>query len=291
MATRLKAQPPFEVVRLSPAIGAEIRGLDLRRSLDEDTRVALRRAWADHAVLLFRGQDLSEADQFRTAQLFGPVADRVQPPVERRSYRPDPHNRMQLVTDRLDDEGRPLGSLGHGEMWFHTDKCYVERPHRASFLYALEIPREGGHTLFASLYSAYERMRPELKRKLEGRRGLQVYDYGKTEVADVDTFKLDELLHYWQPVFVTNPDSGRRAVYVSRLMTAAIEGLGKAESQSILDELFGLIERPDNIYEHVWRVGDLVMWDNLASLHARTDWPKDQPRSLRRCTIKGERLF
>lgn len=291
MATRLRQRAAFEVVPLSPAIGAEIRGLDLRETFDDATETALRRAWADHAVLLVRGQELSEDDQFRFAGIFGPIADRVQPPVERRAYRPDPHNRMQLVTDRLDAEGRPLGSLGHGEMWFHTDKCYVERPHRASFLYAMEIPREGGHTLFASLCRAYDRMRPELRVRLEGRRVLQVYDYGKTQVADIDSIRLEDLLHYWQPIFVTNPDSGRRAIYVSRLMTAAIEGLDVAESQAILDELFGLIEQPDNIYKHVWRVGDIVMWDNLASLHARTDWPNDQPRSLRRCTIQGGRLY
>jgi taurine dioxygenase len=290
MATRLKQEAAFEVVPLTPAIGAEIRGLDLRHELDGATRLALRRAWAERSVLVFRGQDLAEADQFRFAAIFGPIADRVQPPVERRAWRADPHKRMQLVTDRLDMEGRPLGSLGHGEMWFHTDKCYVERPHRGSFLYSVEIPSTGGNTRFASLYRAYDRIPDALKRRLGGRKVLQVYDYGKTAPADLDAYDLNTLLHCWQPLFVTNPDSGKRAVYVSRLMSLAVEGLDKAESRAALDRLCDLVEAPDNIYEHVWRVGDLVMWDNLSCVHARTDWPRGEHRLLRRCTIQGGRL-
>lgn len=290
MAARLKEGTAFEAAPLHPAIGMEIRGLDLRRELSPATVAALRRLWSEHSVLLFRGQDLSEADQFRFAACFGPIADRVQPPVERRAYRPDPYNRMQLITDRLDDEGRPLGSLGHGEMWFHTDKCYVERPHRASFLYSLEIPSTGGHTRFASLYRACERIPADLKARLAGRKVLQVYDYGTTERADIENIRLEELLHFWQPLFVTNPDSGRQAVYVSRLMSLAIEGLEPAEGRAVLDYLADLTEAPDNVYEHVWRVGDLLMWDNLSCVHARADWPQGEPRTLRRCTIKGERL-
>jgi len=290
MATRLKQSAAFEVVPLTSAIGAEIRGLDLRAEFDDATGQALRRAWGERSVLLFRGQDISEADQFRFAGIFGPIADRVQPPVERRAYRADPHNRMQLITDRVDEEGKPLGSLGHGEMWFHTDKCYVERPHRGSFLYSVEIPSTGGNTRFASLYRAYERIPDALKRRLDGRKVLQVYDYGTTAPADIDSYDLKTLLHYWQPLFVTNPDSGKRAVYVSRLMSLAIEGFDKAESRAVLDQLCDLVEAPDNVYEHVWRVGDLVMWDNLSCVHARTDWPKNEHRLLRRCTVQGGRL-
>jgi taurine dioxygenase len=291
MATRLKDGVPFEALPLHPAIGMEIRGLDLRWELDAATVGELRRLWGAHAVLLFRGQDLSEAEQFRVAGCFGPVADRVKPPVERRAWRADPENRMQLITDRVDGEGRPLGSLGHGEMWFHTDKCYVERPHRASLLYSVEIPSSGGHTKFASLYGAFERIPADLKKKLDGRRVLQVYDYGTTAPADIETLRLDDLLHYWQPLFVTNPDSGKQALYVSRLMSLAIEGLDAAESRATIDRLADLTEVPDNIYEHVWRVGDLVMWDNLGCVHARTDWPAGETRTLRRCTVQGERLY
>src|SRR5690606_24627984 len=123
MATRLKDQTGFQAVPLSPAIGIEIRGLDFKSPVDAATQGALRRLWADNSILLVRDLDFSEDDQFRFARMFGEIADRVQPPVERH-FRADPFNKMQLVTDRVDEDGKPVGSLGHGEMWFHTDKCY-----------------------------------------------------------------------------------------------------------------------------------------------------------------------
>jgi taurine dioxygenase len=101
---------------------------------------------------------------------------------------------------------------------------------------------------------------------------------------------LDELLHYWQPIFVTNPDTGRKAVYVSRLMSVRIEGMDEAESRAVLDQISDIIEAPDNFYEHTWTPGDIIIWDNLSSLHARTEWPADERRTLRRVTIKGDAL-
>ncbi len=289
MATQLESRSGMTFRPLSPAIGVEAVGVDLSKPLDAELASDLKRVWAEHSILLVRGQDLSDEDQFRFARHFGPIAPRPKPPVEKRDYVPDPENPMHLVTDRVDEQGRRLGSLGHGEMWFHTDKCYVPAPHRASALYAIEIPTEGGHTKFASLYAAYDRLPDDLRETLEGRRALQVYDYTKTDVASVDA-KLEELMHFWQPVFVTNPDTGRRALYVNRLMTARIEGMDEEESRETLDRLCDLIEAPDNVYEHVWQPGDIIVWDNLSSLHARTDWPHDQRRTLRRCTVEGVEL-
>jgi taurine dioxygenase len=289
MATQLQQAASLDVVPLSPAIGVEVRGIDLRSDLDEATRTALRTAWTENCILLVRGQDLTEDEQFAYARVYGEVADRVAPPVEKRAYRADPTNRMQLVTNRQDDEGRPLGSLGDGEMWFHTDKCYIEKPHRASLLYAVEIPSTGGHTKFANLYNAYDRLPLRLRDRLAGRKVLQLYDYGKADHPNLDQ-NLDELLHYWQPLFVTNPDTGRKAVYVSRLMSVRIEGMDDNESRAVLDEISDIVEAPDNVYDHAWTPGDIIIWDNLSSLHARTDWPREQPRSLRRVTIKGEAL-
>ncbi|MBT5051519.1 MAG: TauD/TfdA family dioxygenase [Rhodospirillaceae bacterium] len=289
MATQLQQTSKFELVPLSPAIGVEARGLDITKPLDGETRQLLRQAWAENSILLVRTDGLTEDEQFAYARNFGDIADRVQPPVEKRSFRADPTNRMQLVTDEVDEEGKPKGSLGHSEMWFHTDKCYIEKPHRASFLYAVDIPTEGGHTKFASLYNAYDRLPPDLKNKLDGRKVLQLYDYTSNDFPDLNQ-NLDDLLHYWQPLFVTNPDTGRKAVYVSRLMSVRIEGMDDDEGRAVLDEICDIIEAPDNIYDHRWIPGDIMLWDNLSSLHARTDWPQDQRRTLRRVTIKGDRL-
>ena len=290
MATQLKGLEGPEFVSLSPHIGVEARGIDISQPVDPATQAALRQAWAENSVLLVRTDGLTEDEQFAYARLFGEVAARVKPPVEKRAYRADPDNPMQLVTNQLDEQGRPLGSLGDGEMWFHTDKCYVEKPHRASFLYAVEIPAEGGHTKFASLYNAWDRLPADIKARIEGLKVLQVYDYGKDQAADIDD-RLEDLLHYWQPMVVANPDTGRKAVYVSRLMSLRIEGMDEAESRALLDPICDIIEAEDNIYEHVWRPGDIILWDNLSCVHARTDWPREQRRTLRRVTIKGDALY
>ncbi|MGB0576593.1 MAG: TauD/TfdA dioxygenase family protein [Alphaproteobacteria bacterium] len=274
--------------RLSDAIGIEVRDIDLNEPMDEILTRTLKALWAQKSILLIRGQTLDDAAQYAFARIFGEIAPRSKPPVERRDYVPDAENPMHLITDRVDENGRRLGSLGHGEMYFHTDKCYEEKPHRASTLYAMEIPSEGGHTKFASLYRAYEKLPDDLRNRLEGRRALQVYDFGTVPVGpDVNIY---ELMHCWQPIFVTNPDTGQKALYVNRLMTSRIEGLDEVENREVLETLWEIIESPDNIYEHVWAPGDIIVWDNLSSVHARTDWPQDERRTLRRCTVQGDML-
>jgi taurine dioxygenase len=281
----------IEVIKLHPHIGAEIRGVDLRRPLGPDTLRRVRDAWHAHTVLLFRDQNLSEDDQRRFAGYFGEVAKRVPPKPGAPGVGDSPDwDDMMMVTDGVDAKGKPLGSLGHGEMWFHTDKCYHRRPHRASFLYGIDIPTEGGHTQFASMYAAYDRLPTELKRRLDGAMVIQGQQYGVGRRIDI-TLPLESTHHCRQPIFVTNPGSGRKALYVASQNSMWIEGMDRAESEALLERLFAIAEDPEIIYEHVWRPGDLVMWDNLACLHARTDWPREQRRTLRRCTVEGEPLY
>ena len=279
----------MEFLKLSEAIGIEVRGLNISEPIDDVVGLALRQAWAKNSMLLVRGQNLTEDEQFAYARIYGKVAARVKPPVEKRAYRADPDNPMQLVTNKVDKAGNPIGSLGDGEMWFHTDKCYVEKPHRASFLYAVEIPLSGGHTKFASLYNGYDCLPCSLRQKLEGRKVLQMYDYTKIEPGNLNQ-PLENLLHHWQPVFVTNPDTRRKAVYINRLMSVRVEGYSDDESRALINAVADIVEAPKNIYEHAWKPGDIIIWDNLSCLHARTDWPREQARTLRRVTIEGEVL-
>jgi taurine dioxygenase len=164
---------------------------------------------------------------------------------------------------------------------------YVPEPHKATFLYAIKIPSRGGNTWFTNMYQAYDNLPAELKRRLAGRRVLHVYDYGTVGRIDPDTADLSRIKHQWQPAFIANPETGRTALYVNRLMAARIEGLPRAESDDILERLFDVVEDPSIRYEHVWRPGDLVMWDNRCSCHARTDFPREEVRMLRRCTVLG----
>ena len=290
MATRVQQHSEIKIKKLHPKIGAEVTGFDLRLPFDDEIIQIIKEAWYKHTVLLFRNQQLSEDEQLRFASLFGPIADRVQPPRNKNYSDAADWGKLMLVTDHVSEDGKPLGSLGHGEMTFHTDKCYRERPHHASFLYGIEIPDTGGNTKFASLYAAYNSMPQSLKKRLKNSFVMQGHQYGGYGRLDLDV-DLADIHHFRQPMIVKNPGSGMPALYISRLNTMWIEGIDRRESEALLEQLFDLTEDPRNMYEHVWRQGDLLMWDNLACLHARTDWPKDQKRALRRCTTEGERLW
>lgn len=289
MNTAIRADG-LTITPLTEHVGALVEGVDLSRPLDDATVGLLNAAFNDHVALVFRGQDLTEDDQLRFAGIFGPLGLRRSAPKEIAEGADEDKGHVMLVTNIRDAADTTAGSYGDGEMWFHADSCYYEVPNRATFLYSVELPSTGGNTRVNSMYAAYDRLPDALRQKLEGRRVLQVHDHKRRERLDLDAIDISGLKHCWQPIFVTHAVTGRRALYVNRLMSAAIEGLERAESDAILDDLFDLVEDPAIIYEHVWRLGDLLMWDNTCSIHARTDFPRDQNRLLRRCTVQGTAL-
>lgn len=271
---------------LSDACGAEIKGVDLREALDPDTVAAIEQAFHEHVVVVFRGQDLTEDDQTRFANHFGGLGERKQSPngsTPGGSY----DTPFMLVTNMRDDKGEPLGAFGDGEMWFHHDTSYYEAPHKATLLYAVTLPSWGGNTCFSNMYKAYDNLPEDLRQRLEGRKVLQIHDYKRRERIDIYNSDISGMLQYEQPLFVTHPATGRKALYISRLMSARIEGLEAEENEEILNQLFDISEDPAIVFEHEWQLGDLVMWDNYASIHMRRDFPRDQPRMMRRLTLQG----
>lgn len=273
----------IDIIPINANFGAEVRGLDLSKPVDAATAARLEEAWNRHILLLFRDQVLSDVELKHSADWLGTASEIVMP-LHRRA---DQDVAIALISNILDDKGKPIGALGDGEMWFHHDNCYTPEPDKGTWLYAVELPSEGGHTLFANGYLAYEALPDRLKRAIAGRRVLRVYDWTIRQRPDVSN--LDNMPHCWQPAVVVHPVTRRKALYVDRLMTVAIEGYEKAESDALLDALFPYIERRD--YEHVWRLGDYVLWDNRCSAHARTDFPANQRRLLKRGKIAGERLI
>jgi taurine dioxygenase len=277
----------LDVRPISPALGIEVRDLDLRVPLPADTIAELTRLWHDNVLLVFRDQQLSEDEQLGFASQFGKIGARARPP-ERRPEGADYNAHVMLITN-IRRNGVPIGSLPDGEMWFHHDMCYTAAPHKGTMLYAIEIPSRGGNTKYANMYRAYDALPPVTKARIKGRKALQIYDFGTVGRVDIDG-DIAKYPHYWQPVAITHPITGRKALYVNPLITVRIEGMTRAESDALLEELFEFQTRDELIYEHVWRVGDLVMWDNWCSCHARTDFPASETRLLRRCTVLGQPL-
>ena len=283
---------PISIHPLSPAIGAEVRGVDISQPLAPTELAAIRQAWIDHCVLLFRDQSLDANQQRAFVRNFGELGGR-KARLEPQQYRkpddaagPD-YNADAMLVSNIRKDGKPIGVLPDGEMWFHHDMCYSPQPNRASFLYALEVPSRGGDTMFANMYEAYERMPRRLKDSIEGRTVLQAFDEYQDRRIDLNQRPLSQVPHCFQPIVVRHPDTGRRAIYVNRLMSHRIEGLSDAQSEALLEELLTYTEDPAIRYQHVWRPGDLLMWDNLCSTHARTDFPREERRLMRRFTLAG----
>jgi len=284
-----RATGGLSITKLDAPLGARITGVDLSQPLAPEIRQAIHRAWLDHIVLLFPGQHLDGPQQLRFAEQFGPIRRRSRPKHLRPEAEGRDYDAQVMFISNIVENGQPIGSLPDGEMWFHHDGCYEEEPQRASFLYAIELPSTGGNTKFSNMYTAYDNVPAELKRLLADKTALHIYEYEMRRRSDPDR-ALDEVKHYSHPVFIAHPETGRKALYVNRLMTVRINGLPPDESADVLQRLYALGEDPSVIYEHVWTRDDLVMWDNLCSIHARTDFPETERRLMRRCVIEGGRI-
>ena len=272
----------IEIVPLSPALGAEIRGVDVSQPLSEKDFQQILDAWHQHLVILLRGQQLDEEQQVAFARRFGELS-----PIHTDHH--SATNKAVMYIGNRKKDGRMVGALPLGEMQFHSDQCYTERPAMGTMLYSIEIPAEGGNTLFANGYKAYEALPPHIKSSIEGRKAVQVYDYGGGVLDRRNMVEPEKGMSFAHPVARTHPATGRKALYVNRLMTHSIEGLPHEESERLLSVMFDTLERPQFIYEHRWRVGDVLLWDNRCSLHARRDFNPQENRWMRRVTIRGDR--
>lgn len=279
----------IDVRPLNTACGAEILGVDLREPQDPRIIAQIQAAWNEHCVIVFRGQDITQDEQAAFASHFGDVGIRHQPPAalaSRTEGSQQTDRRFLLVTNMKDEKGEAIGAFGDADMWFHIDGGYSARPYQYSFLYAMKLPSSGGNTLFANMYKAYEAVPAALKAKLADKKALHIHEYKRTEKV-VLSDDISGSPHFFHPVFTTHPRSGRKTMFVDRLMTQRIEGVSAQESQEILDQLYEIGERPEFVYEHVWQPGDLVCWDNRSVTHARTPFPRGEDRLLRRCTVAG----
>ena len=276
--------PNIDVIPLSDAIGAEIRGLDLRQMLDAATVKSVEQAWYDHVVILFRDQDITLEQQKSFVAQFGEIAIRVRDGTTA-AERALGENVMLISNIR--ENGEQIGKLPDGEMMFHTDTAYHEHPHKATTLFGVECPSHGGNTLFSNQYKVYDALPDDLKRRLNGRQAMNVYEFGTTTKTKA-RYDREKVPHHAHPVFRKHPETGRTALYVGELMTEEIVGMPADESEEILARLYATQKRPEFIYAHQWRVGDLVIWDNRCLVHARTDFSRDERRHLRRVTVSDE---
>ena len=277
----------FEIVPIDAALGAEIRGVDLK-VLGDAGFARLRDAWRDYSVILMRNQQLDDAALIAFSRRFGELDWAPIQETGRRFVEGMPEI---YVVSNVVVNGEPIGSLGAGEAVWHTDMSYLDLPPKASTLYALEVPPSGGNTHFCSMYAIYDALPASLQQRIAGleikhdgtynsggyvRQGVKPTDDPRTSPGAI------------HPLVCTHPEPGRRMLYLGRRRNAYIVGLGLEDSEALLDELWSYVSRPEFSWEHTWRVGDLVLWDNRCTMHRRDPFDPNARRIMHRTQIKGE---
>jgi taurine dioxygenase len=276
-----------EIKPLSHSVGAEVLGVDLSR-LDDQTFVAVAQAFDERHGLLFRGQTLSPDDLVAFSRRFGDL-DHA-PVMEKGKTAVSGYPEIYIVSNIKDDDGKAIGSLGAGEAVWHTDMSYLPNPPDISMLYALEIPPEGGDTSLCSMAAAHDELPADLREKTAG---LSIKHDGTFNSGgylrqgvreDSDPMTCEGQPH---PVVCAHPRTGRPVLYLGRRRNAYIMGLERQESEDLLNTLWEFATLPDYTYTHRWRVGDLLMWNNRATMHRREPFDANARRLMQRTQIKG----
>jgi taurine dioxygenase len=277
------------IARLSPVLGAEIIGVDLRQALDPETLTQVHDAWAEHQVIVFRDQELSVEQQIAACRQFGPIE--LHPLKTNTNEHPEITVSSNVVRD-----GKPVGYFGPPFALWHSDLCYLEEPAKMTFLYAHTVPQQRGDTWFANMYAAYEQLPEDLRAKVEGRRAVFSLDHKLVARLASKGFDLplaaeDIKPDFLHPVVRTHPYTKKKAIFVNWTHTDLIEGYSDEESKALLDQLFAHTVEECFLYRHKYRRGDLIVWDNASTIHTHCPDPPEGDRIMVRVVIRGTKPF
>jgi taurine dioxygenase len=284
------------VRRSGAPLGAEILGIDLSRELDEALFQSIVDAFHEHEVIFFRDQKLTPDQHVAFSRRLGELEHHVRKDCCRPGF-PE-----LFVVSNIIENGKPIGTRDAGLFW-HSDLCYLREPSRCSVFYAREVPHDDrgeplGDTMFASTTAAYAALPEETRLRLAGRKAVQSYAKGyyrdrrsgpRPPLTDEQQRRTPDIEH---PVVRTHPFTGRKCLFVNEGYTSRIAGLDAAESEALLAELCAHVTRPEFVYRHRWRVGDLLIWDNCSTQHrAVMDYELPRRRLMERATLRGTAPF
>ena len=274
---------------ISPVFGAVVEGFDVDDVPTSDEPL-LNNALDRFGVLVFPGLELAESQQLEMAKVFGEPSRRSRPPAnraERSSYA----DFMGLVTNVRKD-GVPIGSLPDGEMWLHHDGCFIDEPYRATILYAVEVTSVGGETRFIDMRAVFRSLPEDLVSRIKYLRGTHFFDYRNIAGRPFQGLSREIAMSATHPCVIRHPNSQEPALYLNPLCTVCLDGEGSdpSDNENLLDLLFDAIDQTTATFSHRWTKGDLVIWDNWSTCHARNDFPAGETRMLRRNVIKGQTL-
>ncbi len=271
--------------------GAETRDVDLSQPLSDAASAEIERAFFDAQVLVARGQRLTPAQFVAWARRFGPPEPHV---IDQFHHPADPN--ILILSNRKKEDGEPVG-LADAGTYFHTDYSYLQVPARATTLYSIEVPKQGGDTLFANQYAAYDDLPHSMKSRLAPL--VAIHHYGNRNDVDESSRTVASVLTEDQkakmplithPIVRTHPVTGRKALYAVSGSSFGIVGMPDDVARALLDELAMHATQPKYVLSLKYGVGDVVIWDNASLLHSATLTDPDDPRTLWRITIKEPAL-
>jgi taurine dioxygenase len=273
------------------ALGADIEGVELPHIRPADLEV-IEAGLRERLVVRLRGYTMDDVAFTRLAERFGTLEGSPDYSRSRAVYVPE--SPLMTVVSNVTENGQPVGDHGDGELNWHTDQGFVERPSGYTFLLAREVPPAGGNTSFANMYNAYERLPDATKAriarlKIKHQESHTAQGIPRPGYRDIRTSDPRELPGPQHPVVRTHPVSGRKALYLGRRFGAYIPGLPLADSDALLDELWSQAARPEDVWAQQWQVGDLIIWDNRCTMHRRDAFVGQGRRRMHRLTTLGER--
>ncbi len=295
----------LEILPSGAAVGAEIRGIDLSKPIPGAVAKALQEAWSEHLVLLFRDQEMTPEQYLRAASVFGKPQVGAARAYFEKSGKMDTLHTLPVpeisVLSNLDQDGNPVkenAGLGSLEVVWHSDNSYIEQPPAGSTLYSQEIPDDGtGKTSFNNQYLAYEELPDALRRAIEGRSSKQDASRNSAGVLRPGVKKPEgpeDVPGPMHPLVRVHPTTGRKALYLGRRRvwpSQFIEGLSHEKSEEVLDQLWAHATQEKYAWTHVWRVGDMLVWDNRCAMHYREPINSEQRRVMWRSQFQGDRVM
>jgi alpha-ketoglutarate-dependent 2,4-dichlorophenoxyacetate dioxygenase len=277
----------MDVIPLGPGFAAELRGISLAEIVNDDAAyAAARAAFEEHSVLVFRGQEVSDDGQLAFSRRFGP------PEVTKVGSLGTGSHFIILTTIGPDGKVVPpdhrYAMRNKANQLWHTDSSFKRTPALTSILSARIIPADGGETEFVSMRLALARLAPDMQRKLANSFAWHDYNHSRSQIAEglatpEERAALPPVC--WRMVW-KNPVNGQGALYLAS-HACAVEGMAPAEGKALIDQLMAAATAPGTSYVHRWKTGDVVMWDNRATMHRGRPWPAHEARTMVRTTISA----
>ena len=276
----------FSARPLTPKLGAEISGVALDAEMGDELFRELYRAFLRHQVLLFPPQDLPPARQVALARRFGEVQVHVM-----NQYHADGFPELYRLSN-LDANGKPSGNHpDKGTLAWHTDGSWQRVTGQATIIYGEVMPESGGETHFCDMYGAYQRLDASWKARIGDLRAVHNLDFSRTRRHGEDPLTEAQRLAkppVDHPIVRTHPETGRKCLYLGD-HAEYIQGMPYDEGRALIEELNALAIHPDLTYEHRWKTGQLLVWDNRCVMHRATSYDAaTEGRVIRRCTVLGE---